>query len=157
NHSPKVNPKRPAITVQLITRPSTRTAVSLCFTASGVGDVSFLRTDMANTDGLRRAELHYAASQGDVELTRLLLASGGDPNARDCQVWTPLHFAAQASSAPVVELLLAAGANPELRDSHGNTPLFRAVFSSKGNGDVIILLRANGADPLAENSSGVSP
>ena len=53
--------------------------------------------------------------------------------------------------------MLRAGANATLADSYGNTALFRAVFASKGEGEVIKLLRAAGADPYATNSHGASP
>jgi uncharacterized protein len=115
---------------------------------------SRVRTDL---DELGRSALHYAAAEGNLEEVARLLISGADPNLQDQQQWTPLHFAAQANSAPCVEELLRAGANPALRDSHGNTPLFRAVFASRGSGDVICALRAGGADPNAINSHGVSP
>ena len=112
---------------------------------------------MATRNKDQRTELHRAASEGDASAVKALLAAGSDPNSQDSQGWSPLHFAAQASSAVVVEALLTAGAHVDPRDSHENTPLFRAVFNSKGDGSVILLLRAAGADPLAENSSGMSP
>ncbi len=36
-------------------------------------------------------------------------------------------------------------------------PIDRFTLESRGNGDVIELLRARGADPNATNNSGVSP
>ena len=57
----------------------------------------------------------------------------------------------------ITRILIAAGAPVDLRDSNGNTPLWRAVFSSRGDGAVIKLLRDAGADPYAENASGVTP
>jgi hypothetical protein len=44
-----------------------------------------------------------------------------------------------------------------LTDTLGNGVLFRAVFASRGNGEIIRMLRAAGADACARNSSGVSP
>jgi ankyrin repeat protein len=80
-----------------------------------------------------------------------------DASAPDDNGGTPLHFAAQASAADVARVLLDAGARIDARDSEGNTPLFRAVFASRGHGDVIELLRARGADPTIRNNHGVSP
>jgi ankyrin repeat protein len=80
-----------------------------------------------------------------------------DPSAPDDEGWTPLHFAAQSNSAEIAELLLNAGASLAPRDTHGNTLLFKAVFNSRGKGDVIRLLRARGANPYATNKHGVSP
>jgi ankyrin repeat protein len=115
------------------------------------------RNERPGVDRAGRTPLHYAAVEVDITSARHLLESGLDPGARDDDGWTPLHFAAQSNSAEIAELLLNAGAPVDLRDSHGNTPLFKAVFSSRGKGDVIRLLRARGADPNAANRHGVSP
>jgi ankyrin repeat protein len=93
----------------------------------------------------------------DVTRVETLLSSGSDPNAIDDSGWTPLHFAARVSAPEVVKLLLKAGAAVDPRDSSGNTPLWRAVFNSRGEGEVIQLLRAAGADPYIDNNNGVSP
>jgi ankyrin repeat protein len=61
------------------------------------------------------------------------------------------------NSVEVVRALISAGASVDARDSHGNTPLFRAVFSYRGDGAVMALLRDAGADLDAENASGVAP
>jgi ankyrin repeat protein len=108
-------------------------------------------------DEYGRTSLHYAARDGDEALCRMILAEGGDPNAQDDNGWSPLHFAAQATAPRVAEMLLRAGASHSLRDSFGNTALFRAVFSSRGDGSVISLLRQAGADVFAVNNHGVSP
>jgi ankyrin repeat protein len=104
-----------------------------------------------------RSALHYAASEDNPEAVARLLRDGADTNLQDHRGWTPLHFAAQANSARCVEMLLRGGANPTLSDSDGNTALFRAVFASRGSGEVIRLLRSAGADPNALNFHGVSP
>ena len=108
-------------------------------------------------DEFGRTSLHYAANDGDGKTVRQLIARGADVNATDNKGWTPLHFGAQANSEEVVCLLLQAGASVEARDSYGNTPLWRAVFSSRGDGDVIQALRRAGSNADAENKSGVSP
>ncbi len=104
-----------------------------------------------------RTSLHYAASQGSAKKCADLLAGGANPNASDDSGWTPLHFAAQAQSAEVASLLLNAGAAIDARDRFGNTPLWRATMNSRGDGVVIALLRRAGADPYAQNDSGISP
>lgn len=112
---------------------------------------------MRKPDKQSRTPLHQAAASGDALEVQLLLKAGADVNAQDTNGWSPLHFAAQASSAGCTDALLRAGADTTLKDSFGNTALFRAVFSSRGEGDVIELLRAAGADPYATNLHGVSP
>jgi uncharacterized protein len=114
------------------------------------------RMKRPGVDAAGRTPLHYAASAGDIDQVRVLLASGIDASAHDDNGWTPLHFAAQNGSAPVVQELLKAGAAVDPRDSLGNTPLAKAVFNSRGNGEIILLLRAGGADATASNSHGVS-
>ncbi len=104
-----------------------------------------------------RAELHYAASEGDAARVRALLQAGADAGLEDRNGWTPLHFAARAQSVEIALLLFEQGAEVDPRDMHGNTPLFRAVFASEGRGDMIALLRRRGADPFAINVAGQSP
>ena len=115
------------------------------------------RKERPGVDQAGRTPLHYAAGDGDVARVMELLASEMDAGAADDNGWTPLHFAAQKNAEEVVRLLLKAGAAVDPRDAHGNTPLFRAVFNSCGRGEVIALLRGNGADPFAKNARGVTP
>ena len=115
------------------------------------------RTPRPGVDRMGRTPLHYAAADGAVAEVARLIEAGANPSAQDDNGWSPLHFAAQANSEAVTRILVAAGANIDLRDSHGNTPLSTAVFSSPGDGAVIKLLRDAGADPYAENTSGVTP
>lgn len=113
---------------------------------------------MTDLDRAGRTELHYASNTGDIARVRALLASGEDPRLADQTGWTPLHFAAQGCHADIATLLLDAGAAVEAEDDHGNTPLWRAVFAgSKGDGAVISVLRAHGADVHHSNHHGVSP
>jgi len=70
---------------------------------------------------------------------------------------TPLHFAAQGQHFQIATLLLDAGATVDVQDNNRNTPLSNAVFSSKGRGDLIKLLRQRGANPHAANNYGVTP
>ncbi|WFU79064.1 ankyrin repeat domain-containing protein [Bradyrhizobium sp. CIAT3101] len=108
-------------------------------------------------DRAGRSPLHYAAANRAVAEVTRLVETGADPSAQDNNGWSPLHFAAQANSAEVTRVLIAAGAIIDPRDTNGNTPLGKAIFSSRGDGAVIKLLRDAGADPYAENSSGVTP
>ncbi len=88
---------------------------------------------------------------------RDLIDAGEDVTASDRNGMTPLHFAAQQQRADIARLLLEAGALVDAEDEHGNTPLFKAVFSSRGDGTVIGILRAAGADPNHANRHGTSP
>jgi ankyrin repeat protein len=115
------------------------------------------RASRTGVDRAGRTPLHYAAASGEIAEVIRLLETGANPGAQDDNGWSPLHFAAQAGSDAITRILITAGATIDLRDSNGNTPLWKAVFSSRGNGAVIKLLRDAGADPYAENASGVAP
>ena len=114
-------------------------------------------TPRTGVDRAGRTPLHYAAAGGAIAEVIRLVEAGANSSAQDDDGWSPLHFAAQAGSAAITRILIAAGATVDLRDSNGNTPLGKAVFSSRGDGTVIKLLRDAGADPYAENASGVTP
>lgn len=73
-----------------------------------------------------RALIH-GVDAGDVELVRLLLKAGAEPNLRS-QGMTPLGLAALRGQARIVRLLLQAGANPDLKGGDGNTPLYNAAL-----------------------------
>jgi uncharacterized protein len=115
------------------------------------------RKDRPGVDRYGRAELHYAAADGDMGKVTALLGMGVNPAASDDDGWTPLHAAVQAGSFTICVALLDAGAPVDCQDVHGNTPLANAVFEPRGKGDLIQLLRARGADPFLKNRHGVSP
>jgi glutaminase len=67
--------------------------------------------------------LLYAASQGDLDELRAVLAGGADPNAADYDGRTGLHLAAAEGQLAAVRFLLAAGARSGVTDRWGGTPL----------------------------------
>ena len=74
--------------------------------------------------------LTWAASQGDLDEVRALIATGVEPGTADYDGRTPLHLAAAEGQLEVVRYLLAAGAGPQPVDRWGGTPLSDA----EGNG-----------------------
>jgi uncharacterized protein len=50
-----------------------------------------------------------------LDILKLLLASGADPNQRGINDYTPLHMAVGERHLPAIEVLLQAGADPRLR------------------------------------------
>ncbi len=104
-----------------------------------------------------RTPLSNAIIGENPEIVKLLLRAGVNVGTTDKQGFTPLHHAAQRHSVAIVCLLLTAGAAVDSKDFFGNTPLFRAVFESRGRGEVVKSLLDVGADQHVKNNSGVSP
>jgi ankyrin repeat protein len=107
--------------------------------------------------------LHLAAAGYRVEIIKLLLAAGSDPNASmNHRRSRPLHYAADGYiSGPAwdpelqiqtIESLLSAGAEVNAQDKNGATPLHRAVRTRCALA-VRVLLKAGG-DPLRKNKPG---
>jgi uncharacterized protein len=111
--------------------------------------------DLVDSDG--RTVLMHAVIQGRDELVTLLLQSKANPDAQDRNGFSALHFAAQDFRAVAGKALLHAGAQVDLKDRFGNTALWRAVFHSRGRGEILEMLLKNGADPHVKNNSNVSP
>ena len=83
--------------------------------------------------------LTWAASQGDLNEVRALVASGVEPGTADYDGRTALHLAAAEGQLDVVRYLLACGTDPQPVDRWGGTPLSDA--ESNGHTDVAALLR----------------
>jgi ankyrin repeat protein len=111
--------------------------------------------NVKDADG--RTALMHAAIGGNAELIAVLLQNGADPDAQDGNGFAAIHFAAQDFRLDAAEALLQAGANVDVRDKYGNTSLWRAVFNSRGRGEMIRLLLKHGASPSVKNLSGRSP
>jgi hypothetical protein len=110
--------------------------------------------------------LHLAAAGYRVEIVRLLLVAGADPNAAgNMRRSNPLHYAADGCvtgpawdakrQVETIQCLLDHGANLHLQDKNGATPLHRAV-RTRCAAAVRCLLKA-GADPTARNKPGSTP
>jgi hypothetical protein len=110
--------------------------------------------------------LHLAAAGYRVEVVRLLLVAGADPNAAmNHRRSGPLHYAADGyingpawdskRQAKTIRCLLEAGAEVNAQDKNGAAPLHRAV-RTRCAAAVKCLLQA-GADPTLRNKSGSTP
>src|SRR5207302_10788959 len=90
----------------------------------------------AADDKARDSALALAAQHGHVEVVRLLLNSGEDPNRYNPEGFhshsTPLHQAICSGHTEVVKLLVEHGARLDLRDTlHQGTPLGWAIYCEK--------------------------
>lgn len=110
--------------------------------------------------------LHLAAAGYRLEIIRLLLAAGADPNAAgNHRRSAPLHYAADGCingpawnarrQVSTLRRLLDAGADLHAQDKNGATALHRAV-RTRCAAAVRFLLTA-GADPTLKNKPGSTP
>jgi glutaminase len=83
--------------------------------------------------------LTWAASQGDLNEVRALVAGGVEPGTADYDGRTALHLAAAEGQLEVVRYLLAAGTDPQPVDRWGGTPLSDA--EGNGHEQVVELIR----------------
>lgn len=100
--------------------------------------------------------MESATMRGQVEIVRLLLASGLDVNRATPNGTTYLHDAALKGQARVAVALLDAGAKLEARNASGGTPLHDAALG----GDVktiTLLLDRGAAIDVTDAESGATP
>lgn len=89
------------------------------------------------TDG--RSAVFVAAQHGQVDVVRVLLAHGGDPNrARTTDRATPLFIAAQVGRLDIVRVLLEFGADTSIATTHQATAV--SVAQEQGHLEVSRLL-----------------
>jgi len=110
--------------------------------------------------------LHLAAAGHRVELVRLFLAAGADPNSTiNHRQSGPLHYAADGyiigpdwnakRQVATIQCLLDAGAEINAQDKNGAAPLHRAVRTRCAAAVKCLLERGSNATP--RNKSGSTP
>jgi ankyrin repeat protein len=112
---------------------------------------------IAQGDGL--SALHMAAQSGDLAITRLLIGSGANVDARTrIGDYTPLHLAAAGGHAEVLAALLDAGGDAAARTtSTGVTALHLAAKALGGEGAVAVLLDRGAPVDARETASAQTP
>jgi RNA polymerase sigma-70 factor, ECF subfamily len=114
--------------------------------------------DEAMDLGLQNAEratpLVRAVQTGDVELVRLILAAGADPDRRcECAgAESALWMAALVGDSNIVGVLITAGADVNTSAFAGASPL--AVAAQRGHHDIARVLVAAGADASLADAGG---
>jgi ankyrin repeat protein len=111
-------------------------------------------------DKLGRTPLvNFAARAGsNIEIPKMLLAAGADPNiasAKDDDSPSALQYAAETGNLELAELLLAARADVNFQNQYGWTPLHQAVENARP--EIARLLIAHGADVNVTNKLGKTP
>lgn len=97
--------------------------------------------------------LMFATSGGDLNMVKLLIKKGADPNAKTITGLTPLITANEEESK--IRLLLDSGARINDKDKTGQTAIFYALKNSQKK--KLELLLKNGADPNVKDLQGNSP
>lgn len=92
--------------------------------------------------------------KGYLDVVRILLEAGADPNATNKRGATPLMAAAACGETKIVQALLDAGANLHLTNEAGRTALMAAVQFDKL--PCAKLLLQAGADPKAVAADGAT-
>lgn len=113
--------------------------------------------DVRARDDKRASPLHFAcmSSEHNLDLVRLLLSAGAEPDAINRSRLTPLHVAAQTDFAAAAGLLVASGASRDPRDEDGRTPLHDAAVA--GHAKTAARLIAAGADVQCETKRHETP
>jgi uncharacterized protein len=109
------------------------------------------KVDVNAPQGDGATALHWAASNEDLEMVKLLLAAGANVNAatRDGGV-TPLFMACTSGNAAIIEALLNAGASAKSTKPNGTTALMTAAAS--GSVNALKALLDHGAEINAKES-----
>ena len=97
------------------------------------------RTQEVNWLFGKHGALFCAATEGNIDLLRELVADGAEVNRPSPNGYVPLHRAAQSGHKLIVEFLLQAGALPEPRSRKGETPADLAAAA--GHNDIAALLQ----------------
>lgn len=85
-------------------------------------ELDHVNLDVKNNFGA--TPLHYASSNNNVEIVKLLLENGANPNSVNSHLETPLHLAVgEGADSKVVSLLLDYNASTHMFDDENQTPL----------------------------------
>lgn len=112
--------------------------------------------NMVDEDGYTLLWIAATALDLNINIVRLLLKHGADPNVRIREGWTLLHFAADQLQKELAAQLLRAGCDPNAINDAGETPLSKVLFAFNPKKDLINLLLEHGADPDAKHGGGES-
>jgi len=104
--------------------------------------------------------LHTAAHLNNVEIVKILLESGADPNpySKHKDWETPLHYAAEAGAVEAIQALVDSGIDVDTRKDQGLSALLNTLKTGRPDftTKVVTVLLDNGADPNLTDERGNS-
>ncbi len=138
------------------------TTLDELFTASRAGDAVAARRLLERSPDLASARgrhpvwggeptaLHVAVESDRIDIVRLLLDSGADPNPPSATYdgWTPLLLAATRNAAPMVQLLLARGAHIDAWEAAALGDVLKLAALVDEDPSLVAAHGANDAAPL---------
>lgn len=104
--------------------------------------------------------LGVAATKGSVQVARLLLEAGADPEVGDSEGWSALHIACFWGNLDVAKLIVSFGANVNALSPSGQSPLHLAVTVQSASLALPLvhwLILEQGANVLEKDASGRTP
>jgi len=126
--------------------------------AAKQNDAGSVRSTIANgaspdqTDEAMRTGMHYAATNGNLQIIAILIKAGAKLDPKEKLGNTPLHFAVDANQVEAAKLLVFAGATVDPENKNGMTPLM--VAASRGSVDCVRTLLAKGASVAKTDYTG---
>lgn len=118
--------------------------------------VELLRYHRANVNAKNEdgeTPLHWAAANGYLKITKILISAGADVNAKNKYGQTPLHLAVSRGRLKVAEILISAGADDvNAKSNSGWTPLHVAAY--QWYSEIAKVLLVHGADVNAKDRNG---
>ncbi|KAI3331474.1 ankyrin [Xylariaceae sp. AK1471] len=121
------------------------------------------------SDDFKRSPLSYVAEDGHINVARMLLSMGVDPDSRSKEGRSPLSFAAERNavdfsagyiqaSPPMAQLLLRLDrVDGDSHDIYNRTPLSYAASAYQGTIDIIEALLLGGAEADSRDDYGRTP
>lgn len=129
-------------------------APPLCWVVSMNAGRRVEQTSWVMVDGVKQETKHDPEEPylRAVEVARLLIAGGADPNAVDGGQQTALSRAVMGGDLKLAQMVLEAGGDVNHRNATHYTPLLAAA--SKGQSAAVAWLIEQGADPSAADDAG---
>jgi ankyrin repeat protein len=103
-------------------------------------------------DEQNRTAMHYAATNGNLQIIAILIKAGAKLDPVDPLGDTPLHLAVEQNQIEAAKLLLGAGAEVDPQNKNGLTPLM--IAAGRGELELVRALLAKGANPNKTDYTG---